>query len=354
MKSKIWRLLGVILLLLAVTIGGVSYPAFAQSGTVVSVVPTSTSVHVGDIVLVEIQVKNVNDLFGPELHISFDPNILEVVDANPDQAGVQIGHGSFLSPDIEAKNDVSGGMIHYAISQLYPNQPASGSGTLARITFKGKTEGVSSVILQEVILADSAASPIAHTTQDGSVTVYSGEATPVPTNTPEPGATATPEPTTPPLTPTPQPGTPVPTSTPAPTPGPGPVCDRILGYHTVRRGETLYAIGRAYAMKPRTIAMCNNILNPNRIYAGLRLAIPYAPWWPIPPGPVAERQFTPGVQPGPTPTPVPGCRYTHVVKPGETLTRISLRYGVSIWTIARANDIQNVNLIYVGQKLCIP
>jgi LysM repeat protein len=354
MRSKIWRLLGIVLALLVVTVSGLRYPVFAQSGTVVRVVPTSSSVHVGDIVLVEVQVQNVNDLFGPELHISFDPNVLEVLDANAGQAGVQIGHGDFLSPDVEAVNDVSGGTIHYAISQLPPNQGVNGSGTLARITFKGKAEGTSSVTLQNVILADSAANAIEHTTQNGSVTVYSGDATPVPTATPEPGATATPEPGTPVPTPTPQPGTPVPTPTPAPTPGPGPICDRILGHHVVRQGETLYAIGRAYAMRPTSIATCNNLLNPNRIYAGLRLAIPYDPWWPIPPGPVAERQFTPGVGPGPTPTPAPGCRYTHAVQPGETLTRISLRYGVSIWTIARANDIQNVNLIYVGQKLCIP
>ncbi len=351
MKRKIWRLLGIILSLLAITIGGLSYPAFAQGGTVVNIVPTSTSVHVGDIVLVEVQIQNVSDLFGLELHINFDPTILEVADANPDQAGIQVGHGNFLSPDQEVQNNASGGTIDYAISQLAPHQGVSGSGTLIRITFRGKTEGVSSVTLQNVILANSAASPIDYATQNGSVTVYTGDLTPVPTNTPAPGATATPEPSP---TPTPQPGTPLPTPTPAPPPGPGPVCDRILGHHVVRRGETLYAIGRAYAMKPRSIAMCNNILNPNRIYVGLRLAIPYAPWWPIPPGPVAERQFTPGVQPGPTPTPAPGCQHTHIVQPGETLTRISLRYGVSIWTIARANDIQNVNLIYVGQKLCIP
>lgn len=45
---------------------------------------------------------------------------------------------------------------------------------------------------------------------------------------------------------------------------------------------------------------------------------------------------------------------THTVVAGENLYRISLRYGVSISAIASANNIANINLIYVGQVLVIP
>jgi LysM repeat protein len=44
----------------------------------------------------------------------------------------------------------------------------------------------------------------------------------------------------------------------------------------------------------------------------------------------------------------------HVVQPGENLYRISLRYNVPIASIAQANNIGNVNLIFVGQQLVIP
>ncbi len=44
----------------------------------------------------------------------------------------------------------------------------------------------------------------------------------------------------------------------------------------------------------------------------------------------------------------------HVVQPGEMLTQIALRYGVDAWAIARANGITNLNHIYVGQRLVIP
>jgi putative chitinase len=44
----------------------------------------------------------------------------------------------------------------------------------------------------------------------------------------------------------------------------------------------------------------------------------------------------------------------HIVKPGENLFRIALRYGTTVAAIAAANHIANPSLIYVGQRLVIP
>lgn len=49
-----------------------------------------------------------------------------------------------------------------------------------------------------------------------------------------------------------------------------------------------------------------------------------------------------------------GQQLTHVVRNGETLYRIALRYGVPMDAIAAANSIANFNTIYVGQSLVIP
>ena len=52
---------------------------------------------------------------------------------------------------------------------------------------------------------------------------------------------------------------------------------------------------------------------------------------------------------------VPGnTAQRHVVAAGENLFRISLRYGVTLDALMRANGITNPNLIYVGQVLRIP
>ncbi len=103
-------------------------------------------------------------------------------------------------------------------------------------------------------------------------------------------------------------------------------------YHVVCRGETLTRIAWRYGTTVQAIAAANGIWNPNRIYAGQVLLIP------CPPGPW---------HPGPRPT----C---HVVRWGETLFGIARMYGTSVWAIARANHICNINYIRAGQCLIIP
>ena len=44
----------------------------------------------------------------------------------------------------------------------------------------------------------------------------------------------------------------------------------------------------------------------------------------------------------------------HVVKAGESLLSIAADYGVSVWDIARRNGLWNINLVIVGDTLLIP
>ncbi len=53
-------------------------------------------------------------------------------------------------------------------------------------------------------------------------------------------------------------------------------------------------------------------------------------------------------------TPQPGSGRTHIVQPGENLFRIALRYGTTPQAIAAVNNLPNIHLIYVGQVLRIP
>ncbi len=48
------------------------------------------------------------------------------------------------------------------------------------------------------------------------------------------------------------------------------------------------------------------------------------------------------------------CGDCYIVQPGDTLSKIAQRFGVSVWGVAEANGITNLNKIYVGQKLRIP
>jgi LysM repeat protein len=44
----------------------------------------------------------------------------------------------------------------------------------------------------------------------------------------------------------------------------------------------------------------------------------------------------------------------HVVKPGETLSHIARRYGVTVNALVAANGLSSANYVYVGQHIYIP
>ena len=43
----------------------------------------------------------------------------------------------------------------------------------------------------------------------------------------------------------------------------------------------------------------------------------------------------------------------HVVRPGETLSQIALRYGTSVASLRRLNNLPNANFVWYGQRLLI-
>jgi len=100
--------------------------------------------------------------------------------------------------------------------------------------------------------------------------------------------------------------------------------------YTVQPGDSLGEIALRFNTTSAALSALNNILNPDLIYVGQTLTVP-------------------GSAPPSAPEPI-----THVVQPGEMLSSIAARYGVSMWAIAEANDLTNVNLIWVGQRLVIP
>ncbi len=118
-------------------------------------------------------------------------------------------------------------------------------------------------------------------------------------------------------------------------------------YHRVHYGETLYSIGRYYGVSAHAIAKANHLYNPNRIYAGQVLYIPsYHHGCHEPCGDYYDSSYGHGHGYKPA--------NHHVVRYGETLTSIAYYYGVSPWSIAKANHIYNLHRIYAGQVLYIP
>jgi len=68
---------------------------------------------------------------------------------------------------------------------------------------------------------------------------------------------------------------------------------------------------------------------------------------------VGQQLFIPGAT-SPQPGSGAGTSVVHIVQPGETLSQIALLYNTTIEAIAQANGISNIWYIYVGQQLLIP
>lgn len=99
-------------------------------------------------------------------------------------------------------------------------------------------------------------------------------------------------------------------------------------FYSVRRGDTLYSIARRHGLSVSTLKMWNR-LRSNKIYPGQRLR----------------------VRP-PRTAPAPTKGGTYIVQPGDTLSEIAQRYGVSIADLRRWNSLRS-SRIYAGQRLVV-
>jgi len=48
-----------------------------------------------------------------------------------------------------------------------------------------------------------------------------------------------------------------------------------------------------------------------------------------------------------------GCAQFYTVRYGDTLYRIAVRFGTSVWRLQALNGVSNPSRIYAGQSLCI-
>ena len=104
-------------------------------------------------------------------------------------------------------------------------------------------------------------------------------------------------------------------------------------YYTVQEGDTLTSIAQKYDTTVHEITVTNSIVNPNLIYVGEVLKI-----YPGNRSIIKRKKvFT----------------TTYIVQSGDTLTSIAMKFDTTVQAIAELNDLQNPNLIYVGEILKI-
>lgn len=99
--------------------------------------------------------------------------------------------------------------------------------------------------------------------------------------------------------------------------------------YLVKRGDTLSSIALKFETSVDTLAVINNIQNPNLIYVGQVLEIP-------------------GLNTVSTQNNI-----IYVVRRGDTLSGIAARYNTTVNNLVSLNNIENPNLIYPGEILRI-
>lgn len=149
-RREIFRFIG--MMLFALLTAAQFSPGLAQT-CLVRLQPNPIEVKVGETAQLVVDIVDVQELYGVDLLIKFDPDVLEVVDAYTGQEGTQVDFGTFLDSGLEIRNivDNTTGTVRFAMTQLNPSLPKSGSGQLVVITFKGKKVSSSSPITFEKV-----------------------------------------------------------------------------------------------------------------------------------------------------------------------------------------------------------
>jgi hypothetical protein len=112
-------------------------------------------------VTVNVKIEDVQDLYGLQLDLYFDPTIVTVESIAP---GDFLDAGFVLDPKI----DVAAGKAFLAYTQLAPQPARSGSGTIAVLTLRQTScAGLSPLKLANVILSDRDGQAIPHTLNIG-------------------------------------------------------------------------------------------------------------------------------------------------------------------------------------------
>ncbi len=286
--------------------------AVAQGNTRLHFDPAPQQVEVGGVAGVQLRLEDVNNLYGIEVHLTFDASLVQIEDDDAARDGVQIAVGDIPYPEFSVQNmvDNMGGRLDYAVVQLGPRPAASGSGVVATIRFRGVNEGTSPIRFTSAKLASPEGSEIAVTLHEGSIVVVS-----------------TPSPTTPP------PATPPPTASPTPSPGPAPTMAPVAplpatsacpALYVVGTDDTAFSIARRFGVSLDALAAANGLSSSFGIKIGQLLVLP-------------------GLL-GPTAA-------AHVVQAGDTLYSIARRYGASVETVAALNRIPHPWHVRLGQTL---
>src|SRR3954451_24190572 len=123
--------------------------------------------------------------------------------------------------------------------------------------------------------------------------------------------------------------------------------------HVVRPGETLWSIAAANNFTTRTVAAANGMGEDSPVVLGSTIKIPS-----VTEGLAALQRA--GITPAPAPAPpaaaagAPKPMGGYIVRPGDTLSALAARAGVSVQQMAFMNGLNPTGTLLAGSALKLP
>jgi len=156
----------------------------------VRVVPASQQVAAGNTTIVQVEVVNVQDLFGFDIRLTYNGARLDAEDADPGLPGIQVYLGNaFDGFTVQVlQNQVQDDGIFGQVQMVCYLDSShlwgfDGTGILFWIVFRGVTPGMSNITLSEVQLVNHSGTGIPRLLEHGQVEVLAGTPTTTPTPT---------------------------------------------------------------------------------------------------------------------------------------------------------------------------
>ena len=170
----------------------------AQSQTVVYLEPSALTLAPKETSVIQIRIDNAEGLYGFEVHLDFDPNLIQIIDNDQDTSEVQLIHGDVFDVNesflVSNQVDNEQGSLIYAITQLAPSEPVNGDFILLSVPVQATSLGASDLTLSLVILASEDGNALPFESHDGKITITEeGTETTDASNTPNTSAQNTSE-----------------------------------------------------------------------------------------------------------------------------------------------------------------
>jgi len=143
-------------------------PSASYSEAIVYIGGPDELVYAGEEITVTVGISDVVDLDRLEMTVIFDPDVLQVIDADAGTEGIQITPGECPVVDFMPLNasDNSLGTIMYWVDQTDPTPPVTGNCQIAYIRFSTHQVTSTVVNISELLLETESDVPIPYTTQE--------------------------------------------------------------------------------------------------------------------------------------------------------------------------------------------